>query len=149
MNLSTAEPVPSSLNHLTLSTRLVAELGDMHSTLRATTQRSGSAVMIYAGGEIDACNECTWRRLLREAAAAVIPPGPLVIDTNGLDFMGCCAFTVLAEEAKRCQGRGIELRLVTLQPVVARTIAACGLTAVLPIDQSVDAALSAVAAADW
>ena len=148
MNLSTAEPLPSSLHHLTLSTRLVAELGDMHSTLRATTQRSGSAVVIYAGGEIDACNESTWRRLQGEAAAAVSPPGPLVIDTNGLDFMGCCAFAVLADEAKQCHGRGIELRLVTLQPVVARTVAACGLTGLLPIDQSVDAALSAVAIPD-
>jgi anti-anti-sigma factor len=145
MNVSAAEFLPSSLNHLTLSTRLVAELGDARSTLRATTQRSGSSVMVYAGGEVDACNENTWRRLLDEAAAAVSPPGPLVVDTNGLDFIGCCAFSVLAEEARRCRDRGVELRLVSLQPVVARTVVACGLTGLLPVDQSVDAALSAVA----
>ena len=52
---------------LALSTRLVAELGDPHSTLRATTDRSGAAVIISAGGEIDACNERTWRRLISEA----------------------------------------------------------------------------------
>ncbi|OBI64425.1 anti-sigma factor antagonist, partial [Mycobacterium sp. E796] len=92
--------------HLSLSTRLVHELGDPHSTLRATTDRNGAAVIINAGGEIDACNEHTWRLLVGEAASIVIPPGPFVIDVSGLEFMGCCAFAVLAEEAKRCRERG-------------------------------------------
>ena len=85
--------------HLTLSTRLVYELGDPHSTLRATTDRSGPAVLITAGGEIDACNEDTWRHLVSEAAALVTPPGPFIVDVTGLDFMACCAFAVLADEA--------------------------------------------------
>ncbi|HWF27318.1 MAG TPA: anti-anti-sigma factor, partial [Mycobacterium sp.] len=53
-----AEPI--SHPHLMLSTRLVYELGDPHSTLRATTDRCDAAVLINAGGEIDACNEHTW-----------------------------------------------------------------------------------------
>ena len=96
-----------------LSTRLVSELGDPRSTLRATTDRSGAAVIISAGGEIDACNERTWRRLVSEAASVVVPPGPFVVDVTGLDFMGCCAFAVLANEAQWCEERGIELRLVS------------------------------------
>ncbi|HWT49069.1 MAG TPA: anti-sigma factor antagonist, partial [Mycobacterium sp.] len=98
-----AEPMSSP--HLMLSTRLVYELSDPHSTLRTTTDRSGPAVLIYAGGEIDACNEHTWRRLVSEAASVVIPPGPFVVDVTGLDFMGCCAFAVLADEAQRCHER--------------------------------------------
>ena len=47
-----AEPI--SRPHLALSTRLVYELGDPHSTLRATTDRRGGAVLINAGGEVDA-----------------------------------------------------------------------------------------------
>jgi anti-anti-sigma factor len=138
-----AEPMSSP--HLMLSTRLVYELGDPHSTLRATTDRSGAAVLINAGGEIDACNEHTWRHLVSEAAGVVIPPGPFVVDVTGLDFMGCCAFAVLVDEAQLCRQRGIELRLVSREPIVARIVDACGLNRVLPIYPTADAALATAA----
>ena len=134
-----AEP---SFNHLTLSSRLISELAQARSTLRMTTECIDLAVIVSAGGELDASNEATWRRLLSEAAAAAGPPGPLVVDTSGLDFMGCCAYAALAEEAERCRQRGVQLRLVSNQPVVARVVAACGLSELLPVDDSVDAALS-------
>jgi anti-anti-sigma factor len=135
-----AEPIFTS--HLMLSTRLVYELGDPHSTLRATTDRYGAAVVINAGGEIDACNEHTWRHLVSEAASVVTAPGPLVVDVTGLDFMGGCAFAVLADEAQRCHSRGIELRLVSRQPIVARIVDACGLSGMLPIYPTADSALA-------
>ena len=144
MRLATAESVST---HLTLSTKLVYELGDPHSTLRATTDRSGPAVIIYAGGEVDACNEHTWRQLVDEAAAVVTAPGPFVVDVSGLDFMGCCAFAALAEEAERCRGRGVELRLVSHGPIVARIVQSCGLSQMLPVYPTVDAAVAAVASA--
>lgn len=131
--------------HLTLSTKLVYQLGDPNSTLRATADRSGPSVVIYAGGEIDACNEDTWCHLVSEAASGVTAPGPFVIDVTGLDFIGCCAFEVLAEEAKSCRKRGIDLRLVSCAPIVTRIVDACGLSSVLPIYPSVDSALSAAA----
>jgi anti-anti-sigma factor len=133
---------PMSGHHLMLSTRLVYELGDPHSTLRATTDRCGPAVLITAGGEIDACNEQTWRHLVSEAAGVVIPPGTFVVDVTGLDFMGCCAFAALADEAQRCRDRGIELRLVSHEPIVARIVDACGLSRVLPVYPTADAALA-------
>lgn len=128
-----------------LSTRLVYELGDPQSTLRATTDRSGPAVLIHAGGEVDGCNEHTWQQLIREAASVVTAPGPFVIDVHGLDFMACCAFSVLAEEAERCRRRGIELRLVSRQPIVGRIVKACGLDALLPIYPTADSALAMTA----
>ena len=139
MSLSIAEPL---FTPLLLSTRLVYELGDPHSTLRATTDRFGAAVLINAGGEIDACNEHTWRGLVSESAGVVIAPGPFVVDVSGLDFMGCCAFAVLAEEAQRCHRRGVELRLVSRQPVIARVVDACGLSGMLPIYPTTDSALA-------
>lgn len=141
-----AEP---SFNHLTLSSRLISELAQARSTLRTTTECIDRAVIVSAGGELDASNEATWRRLLSEAAAAAGPPGPLVVDTSGLDFMGCCAYAALAEEAERCRQRGVRLRLVSNQPVVARVVAACGLSELLPVDDSVDAALSVFDSPDW
>ena len=140
MQLVTAERLST---HLMLSARLVYELGDPHSTLRATTDRGGPAVIIHAGGEIDAYNEGTWRQLLDEAAAVAAAPGPVVVDVSGLDFMGCCAFAALAEEAERCRERGIELRLASHQPIVARIVELCGLSRMLPVYPTVDAALDA------
>jgi len=134
-----AEP---SFNHLALSSRLISELAQARSTLRTTIERSGLAVIVSAGGELDASNEAIWRRLLSEAAAAAGPPGPLVVDTSGLDFMACCAYAALGEEAERCRRRGVEMRLVGNQPAVSRIVAACGLSELLPVDDSVDAALS-------
>lgn len=140
MSLVIAE---SFSTRLTLSTRLVYELGDPRSTLRATTDRSGDAVIIHAGGEIDACNEHTWQQLVSEAAAGITVPGPFVVDVNDVDFMGCCAFAVLADEADRCRRRGIELRVVSGHAIVRRIVYACGLTDLLPIFETVDEALSA------
>jgi anti-anti-sigma factor len=140
-----AEP---SFNHLMLSSRLISELARARSTLRTTIERSDLAVIVSAGGELDASNETTWRRLLSEAATAAGSPGPLVVDISGLDFMGCCAYAALGEEAERCRRRGVEMRLVSNQPIVARIVTACGLSELLPVDDSVDIALSACAPAD-
>jgi anti-anti-sigma factor len=141
-----AEP---SSSHLMLSSRLISELAQARSTLRTTTERSDSAVIVHAGGELDASNEAIWRHLLGEAAAAARPPGPLVVDTSGLDFMACCAFATLAEQAERCRGHGVEMRLVSSQPVVKRIVAACGLSELLPVDSTVDAALRGFVTAEW
>ena len=142
MNLAPAEHFHPGLTRVTLSARLVSELGDPRSTLRATTQRNGPVVIIRAGGEVDASNEHTWRRLVGEAAAVATQPGPFVVDVNGLDFMGCCAFAVLTDEAERCRRRGVELRLVSCDPGVARVIEACNLGDILPLHPTTDAALS-------
>jgi anti-anti-sigma factor len=139
MNLGSVE---SSVIRVALSPQLVSELGDPHSTLRAATQRSGPVVIIRAGGEVDAANEHTWRRLVEEAAAVATPPGPFIVDINGLDFMGCCAFAVLAAESERCRGRGVALRLVSCDPSVARVIQACNLGGVLPLHPTIDTALA-------
>lgn len=146
--MSTYALAEQSFNHVMLSGRLISELAQAHSTLRATTERSDQIVIVSAGGEIDASNETTWRRLLSEAAAAADRPGPLVIDVSGLDFMACCAYAALGEEAERCRVRGVEMRLVSTQPAVARIVAACGLSELLPVDDSVDAALSMWTLAD-
>ncbi len=142
MSLAPAERSHPGPTQVTLSARLVSELGDPHSTLRATTQRDGPVVIIRAGGEIDASNEHVWRRLLSEAAAVASPPGPFIVDVSGLDFMGCCTFSVLADEAERCRRGGVELRLVSCKPGVTRIIKACELDAVLRVYPTTDSALS-------
>ncbi|OMC44871.1 anti-anti-sigma factor [Mycobacterium sp. IS-2888] len=144
MNLAPAESFPTQI---ALSPRLLSELGDPHSTLRATTQRSGTVVIVRAGGEVDGSNEHIWQRLVGEAAAVASEPGPFVVDVNGLGFMGCCAFAVLATESERCRRRGVELRLVSCDPSVARVVEACNLRDVLSLHPTTDAALSTAPAA--
>ena len=134
-------PIP-----LTLSANLVSALTNPRGVLRAVAHRDGSTVTVYAGGEVDAANEHSWQQLLREAAAATPPPGPLVIDTDGLDFMGCCAFTALAEEADRCRRRGIRMCLVSCKPIVGRIISAGALGSRLSVYPDADTALSVAAA---
>jgi anti-anti-sigma factor len=146
--MSTFAIAETSFNHPMLSGRLISELSRARSTLRATTERNGPVVIVSAGGELDASNEAVWRRLLNEAAAAASAPGLLVVDTSGLDFMACCAYAALGEEAERCRRRGVDMRLVGYQPAVSRIVAACGLSELLPVDHSVDAALSACALVD-
>jgi anti-anti-sigma factor len=124
------------------STRLRPNFGDTQTGLRAFTECSGSAVVIHVGGDIDASNKTSWQRLLSRSASIAIAPGPFVIDVRELEFMGSCGYAVLAREAERCKSRGVLLRLVSSQPVVAQTIAACGLLRLLPIYASVDNALS-------
>ena len=143
MNLAPAESFPTQVM---LSPRLLWELGDPHSTLRATTQRNGPVVIVRAGGEIDASNEHIWQRLVGEAAAVSGQPGPFVVDVNGLVFMGCCAFAVLAAESERCRRRGVELRVVSCEPSVARVIQACNLGGVLPLHPTIDTALATTVA---
>jgi anti-anti-sigma factor len=142
MNRVSAEPY---LSPATLSAHLLAELSDPGSTLRAAIQRNGAAVIVLAGGEVDASNEHTWRQLVGEAAATATGPGPFIVDVTGLDFMGCCAFAVLAAEAERCRQRGVELRLVSCDSAVARLIRAGNLDGVLPLHPTTDSALSTAA----
>lgn len=139
--MSTAiAPFPAPL---LLSASLVTQMGGAGSTLRAAIERKGTTVLLSAGGEVDAANEHIWRRLLGEAASATAAPGTLVIDTNGLDFMGGCAYAALAEQADRCRIRGINLCLVSAQRIVARVVGVMNLDRQLPIYHTVDAVLMA------
>jgi anti-anti-sigma factor len=121
-----------------------SHLGHAPSGLRTVTKRTGSSVVVHVDGDIDASNESTWQDVLSRGAAETVAPGPFVIDVCDLDFMGSCGYAALAHEAEVCRNRGVTLRLVTCQPIVARTIAACGLHTLLPTYATVQTALSAV-----
>ena len=117
-------------------------LGGARRALRAATRRHGRAVVIAVRGEVDASNEEDWKYLLAQMAATAATPGPVVVDVRGLNFMGSGAYAALAREAEWCRRRGVTLYLVSTQPIVARTVAACGLRWMLPIHPTVEAALS-------
>ncbi|OMC09811.1 hypothetical protein A5735_18625 [Mycolicibacter heraklionensis] len=112
--------------------------GAVDEQLHVLVERRGSALLVHAGGSVDASNVALWRRLVGEAAAVATAPGPLIIDTSGLEFMAICAFPVLVEESAACRGRGIRLCVVSDQRIVARVLAATGLDGELALAGSVD-----------
>ncbi|OBJ56193.1 anti-sigma factor antagonist [Mycobacterium sp. 1423905.2] len=124
------------------SRRPGSQPSDPHSGLRSVTETTGSAVVVHVGGDVDASNEAVWRRLVTRNASVAIAPGPFVVDIRDAEFLGSCAYAVLAQESVKCGRRGVSLRLVTSQPIVARTIAACGLRRLLPMYTSVETALA-------
>lgn len=78
----------------------------------------------------------------RGLSVIVAEPRENPIDIRDLDFMGSCAYAVLAQESVRCRRRGVNMRLVSNQPIVARTIAACGLRRLIPLYATVETALA-------
>lgn len=124
---------PSPLND-----QPVAGPGHPAKSLRVVLERCGSALLVHAGGSVDASNVVLWRRLVGEAAAVTAAPGPLIVETDGLEFMGVCAFAVLVEESASCRSRGVTLHLVSSQPVVSRIVTAAGLDTELSFSANLD-----------
>ncbi|NUS45355.1 MAG: STAS domain-containing protein [Mycobacteriaceae bacterium] len=88
----------------------------------------------------------SWRGLLDKADAATGPPGPLIVDCEGLTFMSCQAYLTLAEHAAGCQARGVRFWLVSGRAHTRRAVEAVGLASQLPLVSTVAAALSGVPA---
>jgi anti-anti-sigma factor len=124
------------------SSQLSSPTADMQSGLQATTEYTGSSVVVHVGGDIDASNARAWQNVLSQGAARAVAPGSFVIDVRDLDFMGSRGYAALAHEAAECRSRGVNLRLVTSQPIVAQTITACGLRPLLPTYTTVETALT-------
>lgn len=67
-----------------------------------------------------------------------------MVDVNSVDFISCSSLLALAEEANRCRERGVGMCVISLQPSVARTIAVCGLSDVLPVHETAPQCLQLV-----
>lgn len=124
-----------------LSECLTAALHHPASMLRITVERNAAAVLLRAGGEIDAANADTWTCVLDEIAAATPAPGVLIVDITALEFMGSVGFAALADHAIGCRHRGIALRLISTHPTTARVITAGRWHTDLPLYPDLEAAL--------
>ena len=134
----TGQPIATQIG---LTPRLLRQLGAPSSTMRAFVERDDSAVIVYVGGEVDACNESTWRRLLGEAAAAAAPGVALIVDLTGLKFVSCSALEALIRQSHWCRRYDVQMRLVTEQAVIRQVVGACVQAHEMPIFPSVDVAL--------
>lgn len=122
------------------ASKLSERLAAATTTMQLTAVRNDHAMLLCARGDVDAANVHVWEWALDEVAAATDTPS-LLIDARQVDFMGSVAYTALAAQSLRCRRRGIELRLISTQPIVARVITASGLHDAIPVYCSVAAAL--------
>lgn len=91
----------------------------------------------------DTADMSAWRRLVRQTTMHASPPGPVVVDITGLDFISGTALEALADRADVCREQGIHLVVVSRASIVRRVAAATGLDEHLTIHSSVDGALRA------
>jgi len=96
---------------------------DCRGLVRLSMRTRGTAVLVHADGELDLNCGASWERQLSNAAGAVRPPGPLVVDLTALRFLGCCGIPALLAALATCQDKDVPLRLMTeAGSLVARTI---------------------------
>lgn len=108
-------------------------------------RRRGDIVLLAARGQADAFTLALWRQQVRAAADTVTGPrGALVVDATRLDFLSVRSLAALSDEAQEYRRGGIEILLVTAEPVLARIARADTRTARLPVCSTVVSALTAV-----
>jgi len=95
------------------------------SRLLVTVERGEEVSVLRVGGQIDLTNVASWRVLLAAVSAATAADEALVVDLGATGFLGLCAFAALVETAEQCRDRGIDVRLVGTQPLLARFIGIC------------------------
>ncbi len=109
-------------NHALVPTRsaprLVHELGDPHSLLRAATlTAAGRRLMIRAGAKVDGPQRNLWRQLVTRPPASQRPDRSP--STSPGRFRRLLRFRRTGRRGTTCRCRGID-RLVSHQPIVAR-----------------------------
>jgi len=106
------------------------ELDEPDDEPRVSVRATAKAVHVGVAGEIDRDNAAAVRRRLLDALATEARTA--TVDLRRVPLIDAAGAAVLRSAHEVARARGIDLRLVGLQPFVQRTLAACGLRALLP-----------------
>ena len=99
----------------------------------AVLERRAEAHVLTLHGEIDIQTVDGYTDEIRSAAAALPPPGLLVIDLSALTFVAVVGIRAIADLAVASRRRDVQLRVVTTQPVTLSLLHLCdGTPPVLP-----------------
>lgn len=109
-------------------------------TLRRET--SDRAVVLHAAGEVDHLNAHRLSAELAKAGQAVSPAQRLVLDMTAVSFMGSAAIAALIEHNLQSRQNGRDLRIVTGNTTVARTLQRTGVLGLLPVHATLEDALA-------
>jgi anti-sigma B factor antagonist len=109
--------------------------------LKASVSAGDSCTLVALAGESDFNTGQQLRDILASEAAKGVRY--LIIDLSRLDFMDSTAVHVLLDVRVLLNNHGGALALVAPQPVVARLLSLAGADQLIPVYDSLDAALAA------
>ncbi|MFC4857191.1 STAS domain-containing protein [Actinophytocola glycyrrhizae] len=109
-------------------------------TLRCET--SAHAVVIHAVGEVDHPNAIWLSEELTRVGATISPAQSLVLDLTGVSFMGSATIAALIEHDRQCRQSGCDLRIVTGNTTVTRSLQRTGILDLLPVYRTLSEALA-------
>ncbi|HVV13462.1 anti-sigma factor antagonist [Amycolatopsis sp.] len=99
------------------------------------------AVVLRVAGEVDMATAGQLAAQLCAAREAVTPPGPVIVDLDGVEFLGSAGLVALVREFAHCDRYGVELRIVSSSRPVLRSISRTGLGELLPVAPTMHEAL--------
>jgi anti-sigma B factor antagonist len=119
---------------------------DARGLVRVWRERTADGgVIVHAAGEIDLVTAPRLTAQLATAEAELSPSGPLVLNLTEVTFLASVGLSVLVACHERCLETSVELRIVTGNRTVARSILMTGLTDMLPTFGTLADALSTTA----
>jgi anti-anti-sigma factor len=109
---------------------------------RVAVERHGSVVVARLTGELDLSNAGTVEEQVATGLGGVTS---VAVDLAGLSYLDSAGLALLSRLAARIAGPGGALRLVVPpDALVRRALWISGLTAAIPVDETVEAALAAL-----
>ncbi len=96
------------------------------------------AVIVRAGGELDAFTTDQLAKHLQEAEDAATPPAPVLLDLTDITYLSSAGVATLVIHAQRCADLDLRLRVVADQPAVLRPISLTGADEAIDIVPTLD-----------
>jgi anti-sigma B factor antagonist len=115
---------------------------DSHGMRIDTERRSGDVVVAHVSGEVDLLSAPELRQWVEQHTSA---GNGLVIDLDGVRFLGSAGLSVLAELSEKATNDKLAWAVVATKRVVLRPLEATGLVSQMPVHSDVDEAVKAVA----
>lgn len=110
---------------------------------RVVLERHGNAVLARLSGEIDLSNASA---VEDRVTAGLAGSTAVAVDLSGLSYLDSAGLALLSRLAGRLSAASGSLRLVVPpEAFVGRTLSVSGLASAIPVDETVEAALAALA----
>jgi anti-sigma B factor antagonist len=111
--------------------------------LQVSLEAREGVVIVRAVGDIDLGTAPLLSQHLTQGEAQLTPPGPLVLDMTGVEFLASVGLSELIKHSKQCTDLGSRLIVVATQRAVLRSLNLTGLTETISVVASVEDALGA------
>ena len=109
----------------------------------STTRPAPGQVVIAVGGEVDMLTSPQLRAAVLDQFAAGAAVDLVVLDLDGVTFLGTSGLAVLIEVREAAHAAGVELRLACTARRVLRPLTIAGLIPLFDIHDTIDRALAA------